>query len=309
MQRLNGNTAIMAAGARGTKARSIAAETCRLNFARLTKPLDFTGCPGLAKDVLTIARGWGGEFVDPLTGDAPLVTFARRRSRIHWMSEALDVPGLWRRRPPHSDFSALCGIHYEMSDWFLAENPEYLCLHSAAVRIGGSVMLLPADQKAGKSVLAMQFAAAGHKVFGDDVVAIVPRQQAAMSLGLLPRLRLPLPQAEGVAFADFAARRRGPSDRHYQYMNMREGEFAPLGKTAPIGCIVLLDRRSEGGAELVPVSQGEVLKHAIRKNFATTAPPLRIFRDLLAVTSKARRYRLHYARGQDAVALVEKELG
>jgi hypothetical protein len=221
----------------------------------------------------------------------------------------LPVPYRWTRRPPHTTFSALCDIHYELSEWFVRENPGYFCLHCGAVRIGDGVVVFPSDQKAGKSVLTMQFAQAGHEVFGDDVLAIAPKTHDAVALGLLPRMRLPLPETAGSAFADFVAQRRGPVGGHYQYMALRESEFAPFGKRAPILGFVLLERQPDGGASIEAVSQGEILKHVIRKNFATDIPALRIFNRLKSLTGRVRRFRLSYSRGADAIALLTREFG
>lgn len=282
-------------------------EAIRLSLAPLSKPLDFVGCPELVADVEVSLRGWGASRGVPARGMAPLVSFEKWRQRYHWVSSTLEQPVKWNKRLPRSAFSVLCDIQYELSDWFLVENPDYLCLHCAAVRMGDGAIIIPADGKAGKSTLIAHLAMAGHQVMCDDVLAITPGRPRAMSLGLLPRLRLPLSEGAAASYRDFVAARRGPSDRFYQYLALGPDEFAPYGTKLPIRAIVLLDRRDAGDVAIEPVGAGEVLKHMIRKNFAEEGDVGKIFDRLLRVAVSARRLRLRYARCEDAVAVLRRE--
>lgn len=284
-------------------------KTLQLTTPILPGPIRFKNCADLAHDTLALLRGWQAVLAVPEGRREPFLGITRKRSRFHWESKKALMPYTWARHKPRNPMGVLCEIHYELSDWFVELNPGYFCLHCAGVRIGRGIVIFPSDQRSGKSVLTIQFAERGHEIFGDDVVAITPRTLEAYSLGLLPRLRLPYPQNVDESFVSFINARPGPCSERYWYVALRDGELAPLGRTAPIKGFVLLERLSEGEAALEPISQGEVLKHVIRKNFATDTPVLTIFNRLKRLTGETRRYRLRYSNGSDAIALLCREFG
>ena len=67
-----------------------------------------------------------------------------------------------------------------------------------------------------------------------------------MALGIAPRLRLPLPAAASSAFHAFVEVHRGLSDHESLYLALPPALLAPYGTTAPIGAVVLLDRKMSG---------------------------------------------------------------
>jgi hypothetical protein len=283
--------------------------TIRLRTPQFPLPVDFVHCPELAAMTTAILRGWEAELAPSRRGGKALATISKLASGYVWRSGFEQMARSWMSEPPKGDFSALCDIHYDWSEWFIRYHTDHLCLHSAAVEIGGGAVIFPSDQKAGKSVLAMQFAQAGFRVFGDDVIAITPSGDSVMSLGLLPRLRLPLPESVDAGFVKFVSERRGPSSKHYQYMALSNEEFAPFGATVPVRALVLLDRQESGPASLSAVGQGETLKQLIRKNFADTIAVTKIFKRLKDLTGRAPGLRLKFSNGRDAVALLAKEFG
>jgi hypothetical protein len=285
---------------------TLSGQSMRLSNSDLGVSLDFLNCPRLAADMVSVLRGWNCEVQPVPRKPNATLTIEKKRTRFHWHSRKLAPSDVWLRHPPHTSFSVLCELHYDWSDWFVARNPGYLCLHSAAARFGSGAVLFPCDQKAGKSVLTMQLAEAGHEVFGDDVVALTPRGNRAMSLGLLPRLRLPYPTGSTQSFCDFVAARSGPSNEHYQFVALRDGEFAPFGASAPVSAIVLLERVSDGPAEFTDIETGEVVKQLIRKNFAEAMPVADIFARLHTLARRVPKLRLRYSKGADAIAMLRK---
>lgn len=269
----------------------------------------FENSPELARAVLALLRGWRAELLASDGQAERFLTIARRRSRFHWESEQALMSYTWKRHPPRSVMGALCEIHYELSEWFVERNPGFFCLHCAGVRIGDGIVIFPSDQRAGKSVLSMQFAQRGHELFGDDVVAIEPVTLRAYALGLLPRLRVPFPAGLGSGFEKFVAARPGMENHQYRYVGLRGSEHAPLGRTAPITGFVLLERTESGPAVLEPVSQGETLARLIRKNFATDMPVTHIFERLKKITGAAQRWRLRYSDGESAIAALCERFG
>ncbi len=285
-------------------------EVC-LKFGAIGQSLKFVRCTEVAKMVQDTFWGWDISRHDLRAREKPtLATVTKLRKYFRWEARAAPEPIQWTEAfAATTNIHLLCDIHYEASQWYLDHNPRHLCLHCSAVEFGGRIVLFPADKKAGKSTLTMRLAEKGHRVFGDDVVAIEPRHGHAMSLGLAPRLRLPLAAAEGQAHADYVASRKGPSDKKYQYMNLHQSEFAPLGETRPISGVVLLARNDTGGATLEPVNRGTAVKHMIRKNFSRAIKPSSIFDRIITATEKSTFKQLSYAHCDDAIALLQKEFG
>jgi hypothetical protein len=283
----------------------------RLLTPHLSRPVDFVNCERLVGLTQEILRGWDAKVIvgRGRGHKPPHAIITKKRTCYHWESKWPQMARSWDAKPPHSAFSALLDIHYEWSDWFVRDWPDHFCLHAAAVEINGAAVIFPSDQKAGKSVLAAQFAEANHRVFGDDVIALTPHAAQVMSLGIVPRLRLPLPENLGPRFYEFINRRRGPGSDHYQYLNPPKEEFADFGVKIPVSAIVLLDRSPDGAASLQPVSQGIALKQLIRKNFAETMPVVKIFETLRRLTSSVPCHRLTFSKGPQAITLLQQVFG
>jgi hypothetical protein len=205
--------------------------------------------------------------------------------------------------------NVICDVHDVFFDWFLQENPRHLCLHAAAVRVGRGLVCFPSVHKAGKSTLCVALAALGRLVYCDDVLPIEPRNNNGIAMGIMPRLRRPLPAEVRHALLDFIKARGGPADKDWLYVKLRESEIAPFGEQAPITSLVLLDRKRRGNARLVQVGRSEMLKELILQNFADQIPPAAIMDRLLAITLRAQCSRLHYSRISDAAKLLVDKLG
>lgn len=131
---------------------------------------------------------------------------------------------------------AACSVIADVTGAYLQHHPDVIGLHCGAAEINGQLIIFPDAHKAGKSTLTSAFAAAGYRVFGDDVVALTPEGEG-MSLGIAPRLRLPLPAAMDPAFHGFVAAHSGPSDERYGYLALDEKRLASHGVKCPIGAI------------------------------------------------------------------------
>jgi hypothetical protein len=205
--------------------------------------------------------------------------------------------------------SVINDIHDVFFDWFLQQHPDYLCLHGAAVRIGGGLVCFPSVHWAGKSTLCVALAALGETMFCDDVLPIEPRGNRGVAMGIAPLLRKPLPRELGARAIRFVKDRCGPSDRRWLYVALKEGEIAPFGGRADIRALVLLERQARSAAKLVPLGKNEMLKEIILQNFARHGPPAQILDRLLRITGRAACYRLRYGRIADAAAAVRETFG
>lgn len=279
----------------------------RIHIPALSRPILFERCPELADAFSRILRGW--DLSTDTAGGNPIGTVSRDQSGFSWTSDDTPLPEGWELAPPRTVMEALCDLHFELIDWFLDAHPEHLCMHCAAAEFPSGLVVFPSPTKAGKSTLTLQLAAAGQRIFCDDVLPLEPGKGHGFALGILPRIRLPLPAAVREELETFLDARAGIHDSHYHYVDLAKPELAPLGTSAPVAGLVLLERRNASPARLEPVSHGEMLKLIIRRNFADVVPAPDIFDRLHGLAGGVPRFRLVYSRGRDAIRLLQQEFG
>lgn len=266
--------------------------------------LAFENCPGVPASLADTLRGWGttggGE------GGDLLARISLKRRDYVWTPGRYEAPEEWNKSPPETDFDALCELQFELVDWLVTRKAGHLYVHCAAVEMGPGLVVFPSPKRAGKSTLIIQLAEAGFRVFADDALPIEPKHRHGVAPGILPRLRLPLARAVGGKLRDFIDARPGPADTDYRYVALSDRELAPYGAEAPIHGLVVLDRVKSGPAVLSPVGQAEMLKLIIERNDAESALALEIFTGFHAITGFAKRFRLTYSDGEDAVDLLKR---
>lgn len=200
---------------------------------------------------------------------------------------------------------ALCGFIAELIRAFINDNTRLLCLHGAAAEFGGRLVIFPNRYRAGKSVLSACLAAAGVRLFADDVLPIVEQNDHGMAPGIAPRLRVPLPGNLSARTRDFLDHRTVARGERYFYLGLTSAELAPHGTTAPIGAFVLLERTQDANPELLPVGESEILKQVIWQNFAREVEAPEIVQRLRGIIGRAGCYRLRYSSADDAAAFLK----
>ena len=274
-----------------------------LAFGGIERPVALIECDELAAGIAAVLRGWRIDEVPAKSHVSPVITIRRTEDGYRRESE-------WLSEPAEFDdpVDAVCDFLVDLIKCYVAGTPKLLCLHSAAVRFGRGLAIIPSAYRAGKSTLAVHLAAAGARVFADDVLPLGTDNQG-IAPGVLPRLRLPLRAQEGESFHGFVERRRGPASERYLYVELSEAELAPLGTAAPIRTVVLLDRVPEARPDLLPVGTGEVLKRTILRNFAYEVSALDTLDRLHALVAGARCFSLRYDGAEEAARLLCDELG
>lgn len=205
--------------------------------------------------------------------------------------------------------SALCSFHFELIDWFIAENDNMLCLHCAAAQFNDGLVIFPTVVRSGKSTLSVHLAASGVRLFCDDVLPIEPSRNHGLALGILPRIRLPLPSRTSAFFRNFINNHQGLHNQHYLYVNLPRYLLAPLGEALPIRGIVLLERKSKTQPRLQVADKADTLSEVIQQNFARQLPGTHILDRLHQIVSNAECFTLRYSTGKQAVALLQDNFG
>jgi hypothetical protein len=279
--------------------RSLDLDACLMAFA---------GCDQVVTDLSTILRGWdiqeNGSSRQP-----PVVRLKRTRRGYLRVSPWSKTPSRCRETFRTHDTDALFGVHYDLLRWYVETQRCRPCLHGAAVKFASGLVVFPNTTKAGKSTLAIQLAIAGHQVFCDDWLPIHEPGYLGMALGILPWLRLPVPAEVREEFRRFLKDRRGPRNRRWAYVNLRDHELSPHGATAPVSGLVLLDRRGSGPARLAPVTKDGMLAELIKQNYAQRVPAMEVFDMLHALTENAQCFSLQYASLREAATRLQQAFG
>ena len=218
-------------------------------------------------------------------------------------------PSLAREKIRKTLVGALCGFHFELIDWFLRDHPDQLCIHGAAALFEPGLVVFPAVQRVGKSVLTVDLARRGVPIYCDDVLPVGIESRRGFALGILPRLRPPLPPDVSPALRAYVEAHSGPGQGNRLYVTIPDDVLVPYGAVAPIGGVVLLERESGVKASIADVDPAEALEAIILQNFALEAPAERVLDTLHDIVSRASCRRLRYGRAEDAAALLIDTFG
>ena len=72
---------------------------------------------------------------------------------------------------PHGDrVDAACSFIVDLIRAYIAAAPSLLCLHGAAAEFAGRLVVFPTPYRSGKSTLTAYLAAAGVRVYADDIL-------------------------------------------------------------------------------------------------------------------------------------------
>lgn len=271
---------------------------------RLSRPIALIGCDDLAPRIGAVLRGWRFREAPYSDQPAPVITIRKAPKGYGIESPWRPSPAVYRDR-----VDAVCSYIVDLIKALVADDPALLCLHAGGVEIGGRLVVFPSRYRAGKTTLAEYLAAAGTRVYADDVLPIDERANEGVAPGVQPRLRLPLPEGVDGAFRAFVQRRSGPANRRYLYLDLGDDRLASLGEQAPIGAFVLLKRGPAGAPSLTPVGKSEMLKRVILRNFATVVPAADILDRLYDVVGDAQCFALRYGDGAAAAALLKDAFG
>lgn len=240
----------------------MADSTVDLALPILGRCLRVENAPDAVEALIKAMLGW------PMTAHPPLATapnaYLYRDKEGLWQG-AFDEKNEYHLPSPAS---AACSLVGDLISQRLALEPELLGLHCGSVKIDGRLVLFPENSKAGKSTLSVAFAAAGYRVFGDDVLGLTP-QGEGVAMGVAPRLRLPLPDSFSKEFVRYATEHAGPEDERYRFVLPKASHFADYNECSPVGAIVLLERDPlVTEPEVVTLSASEGLLQLLCQNFA-----------------------------------------
>ena len=266
-----------------------------LTFDKVARPVRLEGVDSAPPAFDSVFRFWPWRSLPEDAAADPLIRITPEGGAF-W----LDAPWLRERLRYNDAVNLACGLAVHVNHAMLLECPDLLCLHGAGVEIGGRLVVFPNAYRAGKSLLTACLAAAGARIFSDDILPIDRNSLKGVAIGVSPRLRLPLPETAGERSKRFIAERSGAMNAQYLYLELGERRQAPFGEQSPFAGFVLLERRDGSPAVLEPVSDGEALKQLVLRNFARQIPAADSLDFLHGLVASAACYKLTYSVGDEA---------
>ena len=251
-----------------------------------------------------VMRGWQITGVDPQPDTPPLISIEHGPEGFVRHSNWLTGKKVFKH-----PVTAVCDFIVDLIHAYLSDKPDLLCLHCAGVEFEQGIVLFPNTYRAGKSLLSVKLASLGYRVFSDDVVPYSISAGRGIGLGILPRLRLPLPDVGDPAFARFVDAHAGPGSNRYLYCDLPEGNLAPLGERAPVAAIAVLERSDSAPPEIRPADRGQILRDVILRNFSRRNSALDILAALHRLVEQTPCCTLTYDTPQQAAELLAAEFG
>lgn len=209
----------------------------------------------------------------------------------------------------YDDAAALAdGLSWHITRSWMEEQPELVAIQAAAVLFGNDLVVFIGGPRSGKSLLVSCLAAAGHTAFADAILPVSAELRSGASLGIAPRVKLPLPDALGEPLRSLVVAQTDSGAAHLGYLKPRRTQLAPLGEAVPIRAFVLLDRTDGKPASLRPAAASTVLKRLLLGSFDTlpsTNATLELIHEMVTDTHC---YRLSWSDPQEAVNALRARL-
>lgn len=242
------------------------AETLFLRFEGLNALVAICDCPELIDAINTILPKWRYCQVLP-SGNEHICAGIEKTEEGKF---------LFRTADPHSKpitwnaVNAICQLLVELAWEQLRSQHHLLCLHAAAIELNGKLILFPNGRRAGKSTLAAALVFQGARLLSDDFVLVDRNPEGglyARGNGVLPRVRLPLPNDISEHLKTWLDQRSRAENAQYRFFSV--DKLAGRSDWHKVGGIVLLERNDDHAVpKLRPADQSEMIEALLKQNFA-----------------------------------------
>ena len=189
-------------------------------------PISIEGSENLLPIIRQLLRDW--EIIH-----TPLLNPASEPIQLKSTAKGYVRSSRWLKKPAcFSDpVDAVCDLIVDIIHAYLDNKKDLLCLHCAGVKFDEGLVIFPNTYKTGKSTLSVKLASLGLQLFSDDVIPYSISNMMGEALGILPRLRAPLPNSYDQGFYNYIRAHRGPFSNQYQYIDIPRESLAPKGET------------------------------------------------------------------------------
>ncbi|MBT8414888.1 MAG: PqqD family protein [Boseongicola sp.] len=276
-----------------------------LVFNGVEAPLKLDGVPQLIETIDRVLPNWSYRRVSVSPKKSPFFTLSSTHRPDRYNCE----DHIGETEPRRLDqVNAICDLVSALPRALTDADDTLICLHAAAVAINGRLVVFPSTRRSGKSTLAAALAYAGHTVFSDDVLPIYfdrNRNAFGVAMGVLPRLRLPLPGHFNEDFLKWTKSAASVENKQYRYLSL-EGQ-PKFGETLPIDGIAILDRQEDQvQARLDEVNADAAMDVLLYQNFTRDRHSADVLQSISGFLSRKPTFRLRFSDLADAVGCLEK---
>lgn len=273
-----------------------------LYFGSIARPARLVGCPELAGDTKSVVVGWDVTSRPVTAADChpdPMVVIEHAADGYAVVSSEKGLVG-------QSHVEAISAVMWHLVRELYLQRSDTIPLHCGSFCLNGHLIGVSGPSGMGKSTFTARLCAEPDcLVFGDDIL-LARTDGTASGVGVLPRLRPPLPLTASDAFRSFVERSDAPKDAQYQYISCANA--APVGSEGRMSAFVILSRRPEIAAPyFVGLTPQQMFMEWIGASVARNASDFGAHLDRLeALARLVPCYRLVYSDLEAAVELLRK---
>lgn len=280
----------------------------RLTFGAAGQIMELRNCSELIEPLSSITRGWNIR-PDGDADDSPAaIRIWRIEGRYYW---DMPYPGPFGGfdEPLTDPLHLLDQLYKHIEEFYSLENPAHFYLRSAAVEIDNKLILLFGKGKTENTTLAMILASRGHRVFADSRIAVDTETSHCFSIGVVPRLQLPLSDDKGARKASLLAKENlGPHSSSFAFVELPERLLAPKGTSNDVSGLISLEWSGQPiDTTLQPTNNAETLKAVIPLHYGGEISARRAFTALHKNVREAESFVLRYADAEDAADAIENK--
>lgn len=202
-----------------------------------------------------------------------------------------------------NEFAAADGLARALVAAFISRHSDTLCFHASSARVGPGLVVLLGNSLADKGSIALNLATVGYRLFGDDQLAVrVGRSRTAtgLSLGLTPKVRLPLPPDSSRSFVEYVDLFTEIRNEAVAYLKLWEGEAAVFLEQSPVTAFVILNRVETGACAMKPVTRAAI----VRALLAQCLVPQILLPVLTELAKNIAGYELGFSKSGEAASLL-----
>ena len=273
-------------------------ETMWLRFQGVSASVELNGAADLLPAIEDVFMGWPWKRLKRQPRVPVAISFTKHGEKYLRHSKWVETPDL-----DDDATDAMCDFVSDIIDAYVEERPGMLGIHASAVRIGDGLIVIPSTHRSGKSLLCAHLVARGGVLFSDDVLLLPPRGFQGIATGIVPRLRLPVPDENNSPLPTFISQNGIYANERYGWLKLPSGQMAKLGDRAPVRAIVLLNRKKkkvDRMPRLDAISRPDALARLIRRGFALDAKADDVLSRFSRIASTADCYRLKYGSATKA---------
>lgn len=181
---------------------------------------------------------------------------------------------------------------------YVARRFDFVQLHAAANIIGDRAVLLVAPSRGGKSSLSITLASRGHRLVTDDRLALRVNRAGgteALTLGVAPKLRLPLPLNGNAALGAFAERHAGAMESEIMFLDLPHDVMLPPAELVRVGAFVILDRGDHPTIAMEEPDKADVMRSLLAETQAPHLEARELVERARQIVAAVPGYRLKYS--------------